>query len=94
MADLVLPFPILLIKDLDRLLEFRECVRSSKAGDFVFETIWEFFVVLSDKGNIIPTGVEGVVVEIEGILDYFPGIAVMEVFKGNGCVGNGVLETE
>jgi len=93
-ADFVLLFPISLIKDLDRLLEFGECVRSSEVGDFVFEMIWESFVVLSDKGNVIPTGAEGMVVEIKGILDCFPGVAVTEVFKGNGCVGDGVLETE
>jgi len=46
-VDFILSFPVQLVKDLNHFLEVSKLVGPSEMSDFVFEPIWETFVVLS-----------------------------------------------
>jgi hypothetical protein len=43
---------------------------------------------------IVPTGVECVLVELEGILNCFARVAVAEIFKSHSCIGNQVARAK
>jgi hypothetical protein len=54
-ADFVLSLPVTLVEDLDCLLEFREVIWPTETSDFVFKPIRKSLVVLSNKGDVVPT---------------------------------------
>ena len=93
-TDLVLSLPVALVENLNGVLKVGEDVWSADAGELVLKTIRKAFVVLSNKGDIVPAGAEGMAIEVKCILGSFARIMVAEVFNGNGNVSYWVARAE
>jgi hypothetical protein len=61
-----------LVELLYHVLEISKEMRPSDMVELVFKTIGESLVVLAYKGGVIPTSVNSMLVEIEGVSGHLP----------------------